>query len=291
VKTPGTCRSLDAEQDIVRAIHDDESLVFLDAVTFGGHSYTVKRAQDRLICLLTPFFEKRSELTHHGSRYDTMASLHALGWLPAPHAGQFLTWQALADANAVNMLAPRVGAVVVDDTRPAAWPEAIRGMLLSTDVPGSNIHARGPLREAGVEHRVRRVHAIKEQRVNMRHHIQGGSKPVQHRHAARFPVGKSVFPRALPVPLLDGVPSKRKVHFRERAGYINRGIWGRSVTLSPPQGGAHRLHAVQNPACARDCQVLTRQIRTAIVPGADVHKGSRPVKIGNLKIETKLIAG
>ncbi len=33
----------------VQAIHDASQLVLLDAVTFGGHSYTLKRAQDRLI--------------------------------------------------------------------------------------------------------------------------------------------------------------------------------------------------------------------------------------------------
>ena len=65
VKTPGVCRAHDAEADIVRAIHDADRVVMLDAVTFGGHSYTMKRAQDRLICLISPFFEKRASLTHH----------------------------------------------------------------------------------------------------------------------------------------------------------------------------------------------------------------------------------
>jgi multimeric flavodoxin WrbA len=78
VKTPGVCRAHDAEQDIVRAIHDAERLVLIDAVTDGGHSYIVKRAQDRMICLLSPFFEKRASLTHHERRYDKMARLYAL---------------------------------------------------------------------------------------------------------------------------------------------------------------------------------------------------------------------
>src|SRR6185295_10594259 len=67
VKTPGVCRAHDAEAAIVRAIHD--------AVTFGGHSYTMKRAQDRLICLISPFFEKRASLTHHEARYTRMPGL------------------------------------------------------------------------------------------------------------------------------------------------------------------------------------------------------------------------
>ena len=81
VKTPGVCRAHDAEEEIVRAIHDADRLVLIDEVTYGGHSYAVKRAQDRMICLLSPFFEKRASLTHHGSRYDKQASFYALGWI------------------------------------------------------------------------------------------------------------------------------------------------------------------------------------------------------------------
>ncbi|MCA9674359.1 MAG: NAD(P)H-dependent oxidoreductase [Kofleriaceae bacterium] len=148
VKTPGVCRAHDAEQDIVRAIHDADRVVLLDAVTFGGHGYTLKRAQDRLICLLTPFFEKRAGLTHHGHRYDHAADLYALGWLPAPDLAQARTWHDLADANALNMLAARVGSAVVDDTARDDWPAAIRAMLASETRPGTSIHGRDPLRDA-----------------------------------------------------------------------------------------------------------------------------------------------
>ena len=43
-RTPGICRAHDGEEAIVRAIHDADTLIVLDAVTFGGHSFTVKRA-------------------------------------------------------------------------------------------------------------------------------------------------------------------------------------------------------------------------------------------------------
>jgi multimeric flavodoxin WrbA len=148
VKTPGACRSKDAEVEIVQAIHDAESLVLLDEVTFGGHSHTLKRAQDRLICLLSPFFEKRSALTHHGSRYDKAANLFALGWMPRRQEALVQTWMDLADANAVNMVAPHVGTAVVDDVTPEHWPNAIEAMLSSTQQPGDTIHARGPLTAA-----------------------------------------------------------------------------------------------------------------------------------------------
>ena len=148
VKTPGVCRAHDAEADIVRAIHDADRVVMLDAVTFGGHSYTMKRAQDRLICLISPFFEKRASLTHHEARYARMASLFKLGWMPDLDSDAARTWRELADANAVNLMAPCVGAVVVDDAGRPQWGKDVRALLASVAVPGAGIAARSLLREA-----------------------------------------------------------------------------------------------------------------------------------------------
>jgi len=177
VKTPGICRAADAEHDIVAAIHDADNLILLDAVTFGGHSFTLKRAQDRLICLLTPFFETRSALTHHGHRYATPANLFALGWLAEPDAAQAQTWLALADANAINLVAPRVGAVVVDDARREAWPGAIRAMLSSNRRPGRNIGARRVLRGALLEAARPDLGATPPARVRTAALLVGSAKP------------------------------------------------------------------------------------------------------------------
>jgi multimeric flavodoxin WrbA len=148
VKTPGVCRAHDAEADIVRAIHDADRVVMLDTVTFGGHSYTMKRALDRLICLVSPFFEKRASLTHHEPRYARMPTLFKLGWAPHFESDAARTWRELADANALNLMAPLVGAVVVDDARRSQWGEDVRALLASEAVPGAGIAARAPLREA-----------------------------------------------------------------------------------------------------------------------------------------------
>jgi len=147
IKTPGVCRAHDAEAEIVRAIHDADRVVMLDAVTFGGHSYTMKRAQDRLICLISPFFEKRASLTHHEKRYARMPSLFKLGWMAHLDRGEARTWGALADANAINLMAPHAGAVVVDDAGRPQWGEQIRALLASVTVPGAGMAARSPLRD------------------------------------------------------------------------------------------------------------------------------------------------
>jgi multimeric flavodoxin WrbA len=146
VKTPGRCRAQDAETAIVTAVHDADALVLLGPVTFGGHGYVLKRAVDRLICLLEPFFVKRASLTHHEPRYPKPPSFFAIGWSEAPSVEMAETFAELADANALNYLSPTWGAVVVDDVQCGSWPSAIRATLISRAVPGEGIQGRRDLR-------------------------------------------------------------------------------------------------------------------------------------------------
>jgi len=148
VKTPGHCRSKDAEADIVRAVHDADALVLLGPVSFGGHNHVLKRAVDRFICLVEPFFTKRRSLTHHSPRYDHPASLFSVGWTAEPAPDVAATYAELNDGNAVNFLAPGCGAVVLDDAHREGWGASLRAMLASPKTPGDTITGREPLRAA-----------------------------------------------------------------------------------------------------------------------------------------------
>ncbi|MFN7982283.1 MAG: NAD(P)H-dependent oxidoreductase [Vicinamibacterales bacterium] len=148
VKTPGRCRSKDAEQAIVQAVHDADALVYLDAVRFGGYGHVLKTAIDRLLCLLEPFFTTRHALTHHEMRYARQQRLFSVGWLPSPNPTLAATFTALTDANAVNYLSPTCGAVVVDDEHQDTWASSIRDMLAHPAVPGVSITSRTELTSA-----------------------------------------------------------------------------------------------------------------------------------------------
>lgn len=52
VQTPGVCVIDDAGRDVARAVIQSDLAVFLIPVTFGGYSSELKKAVDRLICLL-----------------------------------------------------------------------------------------------------------------------------------------------------------------------------------------------------------------------------------------------
>jgi multimeric flavodoxin WrbA len=151
LKTPGRCKIHDAEQAITRGIPRADALVLLGPVAFGGHAHVTKRAIDRLICLVSPFFEQRHALTHHEPRYRHYPRFYSVGWLPAPDPYQEATFDALNDANALNLLAPLRGAAVLDGEHAELYAASIRRMLESPSEPGVTLVDREALRRELLE--------------------------------------------------------------------------------------------------------------------------------------------
>lgn len=151
VKTPGRCRSRDAETAILDAVHDASTLVLFGPATFGGHDHVLKRAVDRLLCLLEPFFEKRSLLTHHATRYPHHQRLFSVAWGPARDASASRTYARLNDANAVNFLAPACGAIVLDDEHEADWADSLHALFAAPLTPGASLVDRASLTDELME--------------------------------------------------------------------------------------------------------------------------------------------
>ena len=88
----------------------------------------------------------------------------------------------------------------------------------------------------------------------MRHQIQPGSEPVQHRQAARLSLEKSVFLGALPVPLLDGITEQllRSVHQRRLIRQHSPQLEGKRQHVLPHvHVGKHAVHKVRRTVCHR----------------------------------------
>jgi hypothetical protein len=106
VRSPGLCRTDDAGRDVARAFIQSDVVVFLTPVTFGGYSSELKKAIDRLICLVSPFFTRVQGEVHHQMRYGSYPRLLAIGVLPEPCAEEESVFHALVRRNAINMHAP-----------------------------------------------------------------------------------------------------------------------------------------------------------------------------------------
>jgi NADPH-dependent FMN reductase len=132
-KTPGLCRIDDAGREIARSAIESDLAVYLTPITFGGYSSELKKAMDRIICLISPFFRRVDGEVHHRARYDRYPALAGIGVLPAPHAEQERIFQALVGRNAINLHAPAHGSVVLyRNQEPAAVGAALRDALNAT---------------------------------------------------------------------------------------------------------------------------------------------------------------
>ena len=81
-RTPGICVINDAGRELTADIINSDVVVYLTPVTFGGYSSELKKAVDRIIPLMLPFFEKVQGETHHQKRYKSYPKVVVLGLMP-----------------------------------------------------------------------------------------------------------------------------------------------------------------------------------------------------------------
>lgn len=139
VRTPGRCRIKDEGQEIERAVHDADVLALVSPVTFGGYSATLKRAVDRLIPLILPFFIKTADLTHHAHRYARLPKMVGIGVDDAPSAQRTQLFRAFVESNALNLGSPEWSSVVLGHDA-ATWNT---GLSLALDAGGAPGKASG----------------------------------------------------------------------------------------------------------------------------------------------------
>ena len=112
-KTPGLCRIDDAGRLVSASVINSHLVIYLSPVTFGGYSSELKKAVDRSICLLSPFFTHVDGEVHHQRRYDRYPALLGVGILPHRHVEQEQIFSTLISRNAINMHSPQHASVVV----------------------------------------------------------------------------------------------------------------------------------------------------------------------------------
>jgi putative NADPH-quinone reductase len=105
LKHPGTCAIRDDAEEYVKAFVASDAVVWISPVTFGGMSSALKKALDRTIPSILPFFVKTRGEIHHPQRYEKRRRLLAFGTLPAPDAEAESIFRNLIQRNAINLAA------------------------------------------------------------------------------------------------------------------------------------------------------------------------------------------
>lgn len=128
LQTPGRCRSQDAQQDILHAFQAADLVVFLTPVVFGGYGSILKKAVDRLIPSINPFFHQRDGLTRHTPRYAAYPAMLFIGWADQLSNQARRSFADLAGGNAINMQAPNFRSLLVT-AADSAWQNAVSAAI------------------------------------------------------------------------------------------------------------------------------------------------------------------
>jgi len=106
VKTPGECKIDDYGRDLAKKMVQSDLIIHFTLITFGGYSSELKKAVDRFIPTLLPFFAKIEGEIHHKHRYENRASIIVIGTLNQPDSDKETVFKTLVQRNSLNTKAP-----------------------------------------------------------------------------------------------------------------------------------------------------------------------------------------
>lgn len=106
VKTPGICIIDDYGREVTAELINSDLLIFLTPVVFGSYSYQLKKALDRMIPLISPYFKKVNGEIHHKKRYPKYPSILALGIIEDNNQFQSKIFKELVKRNSINFHSP-----------------------------------------------------------------------------------------------------------------------------------------------------------------------------------------
>ncbi len=112
VQTPGECVIKDYEENIVKEMVHSDLIIYLTPIMFGGYSSILKKALDRQIGRVLPYFTKIDGEVHHSKRYEKQQSLLSIGLLDKHDAEKEEIFKILVARNAINMWAPFQRAII-----------------------------------------------------------------------------------------------------------------------------------------------------------------------------------
>jgi multimeric flavodoxin WrbA len=113
IQTPGICIIDDDGREIAKQAAQADLLIFLTLVTFGGYSSELKKAVDRILPVLLPYFTLVNGEVHHRMRYKRRQRLAVVGVQTSPDPESAHIFETLVERNAINFHSPAHGSAVI----------------------------------------------------------------------------------------------------------------------------------------------------------------------------------
>ncbi len=102
IKSPGVCVIDDYGRILTETIINRDIVIYLTPVVYGGYSSELKKALDRIIPLLLPFFKKINGEVHHKERYKSYPDVIVLGIIPHEDNEMEEIFNSLIKRNSLN---------------------------------------------------------------------------------------------------------------------------------------------------------------------------------------------
>lgn len=131
VQTPGICIIDDYGREVAKKMIQSDVLVYITPINYGGYSAELKKALDRSIGLLSPFFRVHEKEIHHETRYDKYPDLVVIGTLEKSNTEQEEIFTALVKRNVLNLFSEKYSYQVIykDDDDDAIITKKIESSL------------------------------------------------------------------------------------------------------------------------------------------------------------------
>ncbi len=123
VKTPGVCVIDDYGRVLNEKIINSEMVVYITPVTYGGYSSELKKALDRIIPLILPFFKKVQGEVHHKERYEKYPKVVVLGMMDGEDHESEEIFNSLIKRNSLNWYNSFSGGIIQNNH------EDIKGLI------------------------------------------------------------------------------------------------------------------------------------------------------------------
>ncbi|MHA1198776.1 MAG: hypothetical protein ACTSQF_05415, partial [Candidatus Heimdallarchaeaceae archaeon] len=88
-------------------------LIYVTPITYGGYSAELKKAVDRSLPLISPFFRVHHDEIHHEIRYDKYPDFTVIGTLENPDEEQEEIFNTLVQRNRLNNFAEKFSSQII----------------------------------------------------------------------------------------------------------------------------------------------------------------------------------
>lgn len=116
LKTPGICMLTDEGRIIPELFAKSHTVIMVTPITYGGHSYHLKKALDRCNPNEMPFAKIHSGEVRYSIRYERPLNYIIVGTMPEENAEKEKTFKKLIERNAISLNASiYLGSVILDN--------------------------------------------------------------------------------------------------------------------------------------------------------------------------------